>query len=790
METNLYPQPKHQDWSEQLPTSTGVNRYVAGLSLDDLWRNVLLTAIGITFVYISINFFVSWYWVNQPFAGFLHQNRVVTESNVLGWQARETMIGSERIEEGDVILRVNDKEVPSSLWLMDYLRQQDDARPIVYTLLRKDGIEIQTILATDRFTLQNFTQLVAIPFFIAFIILVTIGSIAYLRANQVEVRLFVLFSLSLVYFFTSFPGFFTSKLFVFSFYIAFIGKIVMPVLFLHFLLLFSRPSKVLREWPFLLPLIYLPVLPALIHIPILFTHPETTRNFNNIINAYTVIYGIAGLILLGNVIHQTSDSRMRKQAIILSLGLAALPTLLFLSLFWTYTAVDRDLIFNVLERYGLLTVPISVMIAVIRYEMFDMQRIYRSYFLYLRAIIVALVGYLALIAIVLPSAIDLNRFSPQDSIIILSTVLAFIVLRPLYRKTYDWARQQAYGSIEDFRVGLRLFSQNVLKVRSRRDLETLISWEVASDFRLRSAELVPTDRPSTPYALEFPLAVSNISLGTLFLGAKISGEDFTDQELDILVELQRQLSLALWSLELDQAIQTTEQLTRLKSKFLTNVTHELRAPLNGIINYIGFVIDDYIDSLNQEQRVHLESALRGAETLEQIINNILDMSKIEAGQMTLNIQPANLVEIVDRTTPIIEDMIGDKPVDFIIEMRPDLPNLYGDRLRLRQIILNMLSNAAKYTQQGKIHLSVRPDNGNIIVQVKDTGIGIDATILPTIFQHFTSTGLTDANQHAGPGLSMPITKSLVELHGGRLDVESNSNQGTVFTVTLPVKHEE
>ena len=546
----------------------------------------------------------------------------------------------------------------------------------------------------------------------------------------------------------------------------------------------------LKDWPFLIPLIYLPVLPALIHIPTLFTYPETTRNFNNIVNVYTAIYGVIGLILLVSVVIQAKDPQIRRQAIVLSLGLAALPALLLFSLIWTYASIDRELIFNVLERYGFLAVPISVAIAVIRYEMFDIQRTYRSHFLYLRATIITLIAYLFLVVLIFPNIVNINQFNLRDPFIILSTVIAFIILRPLYRKTYDWMRQRAYGSIEDFRVGLRLFSQNLLKVKSRHDLENLISWEMASDFRLRSAELVSGDRPSTPYALKFPLAVSNISLGTLFLGAKISGKDFTDQELEIIAELQRQLSLALWSLELDEAIQATEQLTRLKSKFLTNVTHELRAPLNGIINYIGFVVDDYLDSLEQEQREHLESALQGAEKLEQIINNILDMSKIEAGQMTLNIQPTNLADIVARTTPIVREMIGDKPVRFITEIKDDLPNLDGDRLRLRQIILNTLSNAAKFTQRGSIHLSARPDNGNIILRVTDTGIGIDEKILPTIFQHFASTGLTDANQNTGPGLSMPITKSLVELHGGRLDVESYPHQGTIFTITLPIKQKE
>ena len=108
-------------------------------------------------------------------------------------------------------------------------------------------------------------------------------------------------------------------------------------------------------------------------------------------------------------------------------------------------------------------------------------------------------------------------------------------------------------------------------------------------------------------------------------------------------------------------------------------------------------------------------------------------------------------------------------------------------LRLRQIILNILSNAAKFTEAGSIYLRAYPDNGNVIIQVTDTGVGIDESTLPTIFQHFVNTGLTDTNKYFGPGLSMPITKSLVELHGGQVDVVSRPGQGTTFTVKLPVE---
>ena len=254
-------------------------------------------------------------------------------------------------------------------------------------------------------------------------------------------------------------------------------------------------------------------------------------------------------------------------------------------------------------------------------------------------------------------------------------------------------------------------------------------------------------------------------------------------------EVQKQLSLALWSLELDEAIQQTEELTRLKSKFLTNVTHELRTPLNGIINYIGFVLDDS-STLSSEQIEYLSQALQAAEKLERTINNILDMSKLEVGQMSLYLGQTDLAEIVSETKPLIEEMIREKPVRYVTDISPGLPKFLGDRLRLRQIILNLLSNAAKFTEAGTIYLQAYPKNGQVVISVADTGIGIDEAMLPVIFEQFVSSGLTDAKRNVGPGLSMPITKSLVELHGGQVEVDSQPGQGTTFTITIPLKQEK
>ncbi len=790
MEINLDSPPKLKNLSEQAPISLGIKQYLSGLSVKLVWRIFLLVNISFALIYLFINLYISWQWINQPFVGFLHQNRVITHSDLSGFSPHhhEYSIGPAHVvEENDVIAAVDNKPLSSSQWLINYVLQKNLYDSISLSLNDIDN-PAPKIVIVNQFTTQNFAQLVAIPAFIAFFGLVTGAAIVYLRSNKLQVRLFGLFVLALVYFQASFPEFIASKLFVFNFTLAFAGKIALPVFLLHFLLVFPQPRKVLKNWPFLLPLIYLPVLPSLIHIPILLIHPETTRTFSLIVESYTLLYTTIGLILLADVMVRSEEPQDRKQAAVLSVGII-LPILLMVGLSWVNnTPIDYEQFYIILGHYGFIGVPIAVAIAVIRFELFDIQRTNRSHFFFMVVITTSLVGYFLLLTLISSISVNDDQFYSYDVAIILFTIVGFMLMRFLYHRSYQWwLDNHFYSTIEDFRIGLRISSRELLKVKSRRELESLISWEIASDFRLRSAELALTDKPTIPYALMLPLRVANVFLGTLFLGAKIDGKDFSDDELEILVELQKQMSLALWSLELDEAIQATEQLTRLKSKFLANVTHELRTPLNGIINYIGFALDDYRDDLNQEQIDYLERALQSSEKLLQIINNILDMSKIEVGQMTIHRQPTNLTDIVVESSPDIEEMLTNKPIEFITEISPALPNLYGDRLRLRQIVLNILSNAAKFTEAGKICLKAYPNNGNVIIQVSDTGIGIDEAILPTIFQHFVSAGLTDEGQYFGPGLSMPITKSLVELHGGQVDVESHPGQGTTFTVTLPVE---
>lgn len=761
-----------------------VKRFINHMAWPLVWRNVFLIAISLTLLYLTLNLLNSARWINQPFAGLLHQNLVVVESNVV-LSNRDNPLPKGIIKRGEIITHVDGQLAPSSNWLNEYVRQHP-GQMITYTLLRPDGLSAAVELSVEEFTWPNFIQMMVVPGILSLFILITAATIIYLGYELFLAKLFTLFSIALAVQLSSFPGLATGFLADLTLGLRLIAQIVLPSLFLHMVLLLSQPQKLLVVRPFLLPLIYLPILPGLVHVPQIFGHPIAHWNFILIIEVYTLIYGCVGFVLLLEMIRQPTRRRSRIRAVALLLGLSG-PLLLILMSHLLNPTTHTQIFISLLNRYGLVGLPFAVAWLAIRYGDFGFKVSPRAYFLYLQLLLAGMLGYVCLIVIISPAMSSLDLIQLQDIPVILIGVAIFFIARLLYNNLHNIITDWFFGSVDEFKVGYRIISHNLPKVETRRDLERVIGLDVPSDFRLRNAEITPPEKkPNIRHVLTYPLTVNNLPVGNLYLGGKINGKTFTGKELAIIDELKKQIALALWSFELDETIHKVEELTRLKSRFLAHVTHELRTPLNGIINYIGFVLDDFRGDLNPEQIDHLERALSSAERLLHIINNILDMSKIEAGQMNLNRRPVNLTKLVFDLTPIVQHEIHDKPIELITDVSPTLPEISGDYLRIRQIISNLLFNAAKFTQSGSIYLRVWPEVGAVVITVADTGPGIDEQLKPMIFQKFMSAGLTDVDQNLGPGLSMPITKALVELHGGRIDLTSRPGQGTTFVVTLPV----
>ncbi|OAN44673.1 two-component sensor histidine kinase [Paramagnetospirillum marisnigri] len=236
---------------------------------------------------------------------------------------------------------------------------------------------------------------------------------------------------------------------------------------------------------------------------------------------------------------------------------------------------------------------------------------------------------------------------------------------------------------------------------------------------------------------------------------------------------------------LQDAKNRAEEASRMKSEFLANMSHELRTPLNGIIGFSELIRDEAADDETRENADIIE---RSSRHLLELVNSILDIAKIEAGAMTLNIQPVDLSTLVNEVAAVHQPVTAGKGVAFVADIAADVPAVVPtDPLRLRQILHNLLNNAVKFTEKGEIRLGAELDGDFIRFSVTDTGPGIPENMLGAIFEKFRQVDSFLTRSHSGTGLGLTLATHLVELLGGRIGVESVVGQGTTFHFTLPVE---
>jgi signal transduction histidine kinase len=251
---------------------------------------------------------------------------------------------------------------------------------------------------------------------------------------------------------------------------------------------------------------------------------------------------------------------------------------------------------------------------------------------------------------------------------------------------------------------------------------------------------------------------------------------------------QRVIEVEIARDEAQQARQQAEKSYKIKSAFLASMSHELRTPLNAILNFTQFVKDGDLGQVNAQQVETLAQVITSGRHLLSLINDVLDMSKIEAGSLRLFIEEqVELNDIAQEVAGVGLGLLHDKPVQMLCDIPDDLPTVRGDRQRLLQILLNILSNACKFTERGTITLKLWARGGDEVwLSVQDTGVGIAPEDQAGVFEAFKQTA-SGLRQGGGTGLGMPISKSLVEAHGGRIWLESAVGQGTTFFVVLPTK---
>src|SRR5680860_837845 len=236
-----------------------------------------------------------------------------------------------------------------------------------------------------------------------------------------------------------------------------------------------------------------------------------------------------------------------------------------------------------------------------------------------------------------------------------------------------------------------------------------------------------------------------------------------------------------------QAIEL-EYANRMKSEFLANMSHELRTPLNGIIGFTEFLIDEKPGPLRPKQKEYLGDVLNSARHLLQLINDVLDLAKVEAGKMELHPETFPVRKAVEEVTAVIKSIAQKKHIAVGIEVSDGLDAVTLDQHKFKQVLYNLLSNAVKFTDEGgqeDIHAR-RLEPHRLEVQVRDTGIGIKAEDINRLFTEFEQLDSGTARRFEGTGLGLALTKKIIEFQGGLIDAQSEPGKGSVFTVVLPV----
>ncbi len=341
-------------------------------------------------------------------------------------------------------------------------------------------------------------------------------------------------------------------------------------------------------------------------------------------------------------------------------------------------------------------------------------------------------------------------------------------------------------------VGYRFQAGNSIPLQ-----DASAGWLPAMQDAVRQRQVIqPSPSPEATDATELalPLMLRGQPIGALSL-KRAKEAPWTPEELEAVETAANQIALALENARLSQEQEKTivklKEVDRLKSSFLASMSHELRTPLNSIIGFADILLQGIDGPLAENAATDITAIHNSGKHLLALINDVLDMSKIEAGRMELSRKPLSIVDVFAEVAASVSSLLVNKPVQLAQNIAPDLPRVWADPLRLNQILINLVSNAIKFTEEGTVTLGAERHTADLLyIFVKDTGIGIPQDKFELIFEHFRQVDSRSNRKYQGTGMGLAIARRLVRLHGGDMWLESKPGSGATFFFTLPLARPE
>jgi GAF domain-containing protein len=287
-----------------------------------------------------------------------------------------------------------------------------------------------------------------------------------------------------------------------------------------------------------------------------------------------------------------------------------------------------------------------------------------------------------------------------------------------------------------------------------------------------------------------PMQSMGATLGALSVARRSPG-GFSERELELIRTFADQAVIAMENVrlfrEIEEKSRQLEAASQHKSQFLASMSHELRTPLNAILGFNEMILDGIYGELTEDVRAPLENIQSSGKHLLRLINNVLDLAKIEAGRMELALSDYSVQDTVASVHSTLKPLAAEKGLEFLAEVPPDIALARGDSGRIAQCLMNLAGNSLKFTKSGRVSIAVTQDNGLLRFRVADTGIGIPADKIAHLFTEFKQTDATVASEYGGTGLGLSITKKFIEMHGGRIWVESEPGKGSQFQFEIPLR---